>query len=111
LTSLKTVSANHPDAGQHPPDQIGKPLDLLTLLKRLEPQVAKQSPQPCKEIMLEIKAATWPATFTRELSTLGKLIDTFKFKDARTALTSLYLTFETLGETHGESVQTKNSDS
>lgn len=55
---------------------------LTELLTQIEPFVQKRKPKPCKEIMAEMGAFTWPDNVAPQLQELDLLIGKYKFKEA-----------------------------
>ncbi|MDY0162341.1 response regulator [Desulfobotulus sp.] len=60
----------------------GTPADLLSLLYRLQPEVANLKPKRCAPIMAELEAKTWPPPLDTEVSHILQQIRSYQLKDA-----------------------------
>jgi polar amino acid transport system substrate-binding protein len=62
---------------------------LLALLSKLAPYVQKHKPKKCKAAMEEIVDLSWPGEYAPDLANLGRLIESYKFKEAQEILESI----------------------
>jgi CheY-like chemotaxis protein len=65
------------------------PQKLLALLSTLAPYVQKRKPKPCNSAMEEIVDLSWPDEYAPYLANLGRLIESYKFKEAQEILESI----------------------
>jgi polar amino acid transport system substrate-binding protein len=65
------------------------PQKLLALLSKLAPYVQKHKPRRCKAAMEEIVDLSWPDEYAPDLANLGRLIESYKFKEAQEILVSI----------------------
>ncbi len=64
------------------------PQKLLALLSTLAPYVQKHKPKQCNSVMGEIVDLSWPDEYAPDLANLGRLIESYKFKEAQEILES-----------------------
>ena len=57
----------------------GDPDVLLKLLQDLEPYVKKNKPEPCNNVMAEIRKFAWPNELSDDISQLGNMVANYKF--------------------------------
>ena len=69
--------------------QLGNNQNLMELLRELAFHIAKKKPRPCKEILQQIEAFTWPDHIAEDISQLNKLIQKYKYKDAEPLIGAL----------------------
>jgi CheY-like chemotaxis protein len=62
------------------------PQKLLALLSKLAPYVQKRKPKQCNSAMGEIVDLSWPDEYAPDLANLGRLIESYKFKEAQEIL-------------------------
>jgi len=62
---------------------------FFSLLDKLEPNLEKGRPKPCKEVMTEIASFTWPGELSVSIATLEKHLNSYKFKDALKLIATL----------------------
>ncbi|MCK4784094.1 MAG: response regulator [Desulfobacteraceae bacterium] len=65
------------------------PQKLIALLSKLAPYVQKRKPKQCKAAMEEIVNLSWPDEYAPDLANLGRLIESYKFKEAQEILESI----------------------
>mgnify|MGYP001828274507 CR=1 FL=1 len=65
------------------------PQKLLALLSKLAPYVQKHKPKQCNSTMGEIVDLSWPDKYVPDLANLGRLIESYKFKEAQEILESI----------------------
>ncbi|MDQ7821302.1 MAG: response regulator [Candidatus Eremiobacteraeota bacterium] len=61
----------------------GTALKLGELLRELQPHVQKQKAKPCKDMKAMLSGYSWPAEYAGDMTTLGKALDSYKFKEAQ----------------------------
>ncbi|WP_179953392.1 response regulator [Desulfobotulus mexicanus] len=79
LQGLQALSAAE-DTDRYLPD--GKENELLSLLHRLQPEVANLKPKRCAPIMAELENKKWPESLEPELHHILKNIRSYQLKDA-----------------------------
>ncbi|MDQ7822309.1 MAG: response regulator [Candidatus Eremiobacteraeota bacterium] len=68
---------------------LGDGAKLRGLLLELQAHVQKQKPKLCKEAMEKISAYRWPAEYSGTIAQLGRMLGSYKFKDAKDLLEKL----------------------
>ncbi|MBF0121075.1 MAG: response regulator [Desulfobacterales bacterium] len=61
----------------------GEAAQLKAFLEKLMPFIQKKKPKPCKQILDEMTAFTWPPEFDTKINELEILIGKYKFKEAQ----------------------------
>ncbi len=73
-------------AGGSEPGDVAR---LASMLERLLPEMRKRKPRPCREIMAEILAFSWPDGYSRSLVEMDALLGQYKFREAELRVTAL----------------------
>ena len=61
--------------------ESGSSAQLATMLERLLPDLRKRKPRPCRDVMAEILAWSWPEEYSRSLAEMDALLGQYKFRE------------------------------
>lgn len=97
--SLKTIISeqDQPKIGA-PQGQEADPGMLRDLLIELKAPVRKRQPRPSQTLMAEIDDRVWPRQFAPQIKNLGRLINTYQFREAMVLLEAILDGIETGNE-------------
>ena len=61
--------------------ESGNSAQLASMLERLLPDLRKRKPRPCRDVMAEILASSWPEEYSRSLGEMDAMLGQYKFKE------------------------------
>ena len=61
--------------------ESGDSAQLASMLERLLPDLRKRKPRPCRDVMAEILAWSWPEEYSRSLAEMDALLGQYKFRE------------------------------
>ena len=61
--------------------ESGSSAQLASMLERLLPDLRKRKPRPCRDVMAEILALSWPDEYSRSLTEMDALLGQYKFRE------------------------------
>ena len=97
--SLKTIISEQDQPKiEAPQGQEADPGMLRDLLIELKAPVRKRQPRPSQALMAEIDDRVWPHQFAPQIENLGRLINTYRFREAMVLLESILDGIETGNE-------------
>ncbi|MBF0101453.1 MAG: response regulator [Desulfobacterales bacterium] len=88
LESVQSMQAESPD--KQAGNKQGDSDQMILFLNKLKPFIQKKKPKPCKEVMSEITAFSWPENVKSQIDELDRLIGKYKFKEAEDIVDKLY---------------------
>ncbi|MBF0119902.1 MAG: response regulator [Desulfobacterales bacterium] len=93
LKTLEPIAeGQNKESGESESKKQGNPEQLQAFIEKLMPYIQKKKPKPCKEIMEEMVAFTWPENVKSQIKELERFVGKYKFKEAQEILEQLFNT-------------------